>query len=82
MEIILEYLIAAYIIFAIICSILSYGLSMAFWEGEFPSSAEILYKSNVNVSLFCAFITLICPLAVIMYWFLSKKGKYGLKFRK
>ena len=70
-----------YIAVWLVCSVLTFGLSFAYFQRKYPYTAESNYKEDFG---FCFTLGLLGPLAFIAFLILvlvENKGKlYGFKF--
>jgi len=69
--------ITAIVIFWALCSILSYGISLAYWQREFKSLAE---RDYVKDTIESAAFSLFGPLSLFLGYFLTHKAKHGLMY--
>ena len=62
----------------IICGIIHYGISLAFYQREWPSIAEETYNRDVSMVFFMSLFGPIALLAAL----LNKEVGHGIKFVK
>ena len=62
----------------VVCSVLSYGLSFAYFQRKYPALAKRDYKKDM---LTCAFWSLFGPMSIVAMIINIRSFKYGLKFR-
>lgn len=74
-------LLILYLIFAVICSVLSYGLMFGYIQRCFKSMAQQDYYYDMLLSIFAGCLTLLFPLSFIIIFILTEHNKYGLKFK-
>ncbi len=65
------------IITYLICCILSYGMSFAFWQRKFPNIAPHAYRSDIISSIM---FSLLGPISLLFTYFNTNFAKYGFKF--
>lgn len=68
-------IIIVYLIFAV----LTYGITLGYFQKRWPTVADMSYEKDM---CFAIFLSLFQPAGLIMSFVLSNFCKYGLKFRK
>lgn len=61
------------------CSVLVYGITLAFFQQNFKLIAEKSYWEDVGLA---AFLSIFGPLALVVAFFLSGFAHYGLQYRR
>ena len=62
----------------LICGILTYGITFAYMQEEYPLVAEIGYEADRNFAILLG----ICgPIGLLVSFFRSGFAKHGLKFK-
>ena len=69
----------SFIVIWIISGILTYGISLAYMQREYPSIAEEMYLEDV---VFAMFFSILGPMSLLISFILSNYGKYGLMYRR
>ena len=62
----------------VVCSVLSYGLSFAYFQRKYPMLAKRDYRRDMLV---CVVISLVGPMSLILTLINFRSFKYGMKFR-
>jgi uncharacterized membrane protein YidH (DUF202 family) len=65
-------------IFWVACSVLCYGVSMAYWQRKFAIIAKSSYTSDLR---FSTLISIGGPISLLLVFFMSDWGTYGLLYR-
>lgn len=70
-----------YIIFAITCGFLSYGMLFAYNQNEWPTIAKIMYREDMGFSMIFGILAVLLPFALVIAFLMSGFAKHGLKFK-
>lgn len=75
-------MIATIIISFITSWILSYGITFAYFQDEWPEIKDKYYYRDMTFSIFfCYILAIILNIfGILLVYFLSKRAKHGLKF--
>lgn len=65
-------------IFWIICMILAYGSYLAYFQRSYPDRAQRDYYTDIKTA---AILCIYGPVALILYFFLLYRFRYGLMYR-
>lgn len=72
-----------YFMVGLICAIFNYGIILAYFQRKYPFRAAEEYSVDKRTALFTAFVTLLFfPVAILVYFDLSSRAKYGLMFKR
>lgn len=61
------------------CSVLAYAITFAYFDREYPESADKLRSEH---AVFGLYVGMYGPIGLVMAFALSGCAKHGLKFRK
>jgi len=62
----------------VVCGVFAYGITLAYFQGEFPLSAREHYTKDINTAVFFGLSGIV---GFAISFFLSGCAKHGLKFR-
>ena len=78
----MELISIAVLLFCTVCAILTWGMVFTYFQESYPHYAYPRKWDNITVATLSAIISFLTgPVGLILFFFLSEKCKYGLKFR-
>lgn len=69
----------AYYVFGVIATPFAYGLTLAFFQDEFPDVRDL--QGDRKISAIAAACTALAPVCFLMVLYYTRGCKHGLKFR-
>lgn len=70
--------IVALVIAYVVCGLLAYGITFAYWQGEFPGQAAGQYREDMGIAMVFGMAG---PGGLFISFFASGLAQHGLKFR-
>lgn len=70
-----------YVVFAITCGILTYGMNFAYVQRQWPIIAKSNYREDIGICMIFGILVAIIPFLFIVSFGLTGFAKHGLKFK-